>query len=255
MLTQKHIRYTVSLIVCIGSLTAATSLFAEPAAFTNETDATAGKLSLMQEQARMYRSQGISLQNAGDLNQAMSLYQKAIELDPLYVEPFNDLGVVYEAKGQIDKAEESYIRSTQVDPGFLSAYSNLALLYEGKRDLEKAALYWEKRAKLGLADDPWTKKAFARLRDINAVLGRPTLTLEEEEMIGFMKEISSQKDLQKESNVELARAYFEKAKRSYDRHKYVLAMKQASYARQLDPTHPGLDEFIEKVHIRAISEE
>jgi len=47
-------------------------------------------------EARLARRQGLKAQQAGQLDEAIIIYKKAITLDPLYVEPYNDLGVVYE---------------------------------------------------------------------------------------------------------------------------------------------------------------
>ncbi|MDD5097631.1 MAG: tetratricopeptide repeat protein, partial [Candidatus Omnitrophica bacterium] len=107
----------------------------------------------LQEQARKYREAGLEYQSTGNLPEAMSLYQKAIAIDPTYPDPYNDLGVVYEAAGFNDRAEESYLKALKIDPNYLSAYSNLAFFYENKRDLEKAAFFWQKRADLGLVYD------------------------------------------------------------------------------------------------------
>ena len=100
----------------------------------------ASKLTVIQNQARTYRDQGLYLQRVGRLDEAMALFQKAIELDPGYAVAFNDLGVVYEAKGMPARAEQSYLRAIEIDPDYLSPYSNLAIYYENTRDLEKAAI-------------------------------------------------------------------------------------------------------------------
>ncbi len=117
-------------------------------------------------QAQQYRQAGLEKQRIGNLSEAMSLYQKAIAVDPGYAVAYNDLGVVYEAMGLPARAEESYLKALKIDPGYLGAYTNLALFYENKRDLEKAAFYWGKRAQIGSPDDPWTQKAARRLKDI-----------------------------------------------------------------------------------------
>lgn len=117
-------------------------------------------------QAQQYRQAGLEKQRIGNLAEALSLYQKAIVIDPGYAVAYNDLGVIYEAMGFPERAEESYLKSLKIDPGYLSAYSNLALFYENQRDLEKAAFYWGKRAQIGSPDDPWTQKASCRFKDI-----------------------------------------------------------------------------------------
>lgn len=211
-------------------------------------------LTVLQQQARDYRARGYGLQRVGNLDAAMSLYQKAIELDPLYAVAYNDLGVVYESKGFLDRAEDSYLKASKIDPNLLSAYSNLALIYENKRDLNKAAYYWEKRAIMGFADDPWTEKARQRFSDINLVLSkRPVEDMREQEVIGLLKDTEVHKSLLKKSDKELAKSYFKEAKRLYKSGNEVTALKIAIDAQQLDPANTEIEEFIEKVQRRILS--
>lgn len=212
-------------------------------------------LSALQKQARMYRAQGLELQRIGNADDAMSLYQKAVELDPSYAIAYNDLGIICEAKGFTDRAEEYYLKSIEIDPDYLSAYTNLALLYETKRDLDKAAAYWKKRAELGLPDDPWTQKARKRLEDINLVLSNMPLeeVLREQEVVELLKEVATQKTVMEKDDKELAKNHFGKAKQSYDKEDYATAIKEALDAQQLDPANKEIEKFIEKVQTRALS--
>jgi len=91
------------------------------------------------DQARKYREEGLENQRLGNLPAAMTLYQKAIALDPTYAVAYNDLGVIYEAAGYPDRAKESYFKAIKIDPSYLGSYTNIALLYEEQRDLERAA--------------------------------------------------------------------------------------------------------------------
>jgi Tfp pilus assembly protein PilF len=148
----------------------------------------------LQEQARLYRNEGLKLQRLGDWGAVLRLYQKAAELDPEYPDVYNDLGVIYEAQGETDRAEENYIQALKIDPYFLGAYSNLALLYENKRDLANAAYYWGKRVELGGPDDPWTLKAQARLEDVRLALsGNPVADLRNNDVVDLMREVTNGK--------------------------------------------------------------
>ncbi len=224
---------------------------------TTPKDTAAGlkgqDLSELQKQARDYRNQGFQLQGVGDLDKAMSLYQKAIEMDPLYAVAYNDLAVIYETKGQSEKAEDLYLKAIQIDPFYLSAYSNLAILYENRGDFEKASLYWSKRVslakELGLEDDPWTEKAKLRLE----VLGWASGETSEYQLIDFMKEVARRKTLLRQSEKELAKEKLEKAKRSFKKQDYATALKEAINARQLDPANTEIVDFLDKVQIRALS--
>ncbi|MBM3243501.1 MAG: tetratricopeptide repeat protein, partial [Candidatus Omnitrophica bacterium] len=166
------------------------ALYAQEAAYLNKPE----ELSALQEQARSYRQEGIQAQDIGDLDTAMKLYQKAIEVDPVYAVAYNDLGVIYEAKGMPDRAEESYLKAIRIDPYYLSTYTNLALLYEEKRELSKAGYCWKKRAELGDVNDPWTQKARKRLEDIRLTLSpKPMQESREQDVLKLMKDVANEK--------------------------------------------------------------
>jgi tetratricopeptide (TPR) repeat protein len=211
-------------------------------------------LTELQKMARQYRAQGLSFQDAGDIDAAMSLYQKAIELDPLYPAPFNDLGVILESKGFVERAEEVYKRCIQIDPNYVSAYTNLALLYEGQRDINQAAMYWEKRARLGDPADPWTQKASQRLNDIRLVLSdKPFEEAKEQDVMGLMNDVATQKKVLSKDDKALARNYFKKAKQNYRKGDEVTALKLAVDAQQIDPTNEDIEAFVDKLRTRALS--
>jgi tetratricopeptide (TPR) repeat protein len=207
----------------------------------------------LQEEARSYRAQGFQMQQMGDLKGAMGLYQKAIQLDPGFAVPYNDLGIIYEANGEIDRAEQSYLKAVSIDRNYLSAYSNLAVLYENKRDLKKAAYCWKKRADLGPPSDPWTQRAKRRLDDIRLVLGEKPVDSKEQDVVTLMNEVKSEKVLTRRDDKAQARNYFEKAKVSYKRREYVNAYKQALDAQMLDPSNKAIESFIEKLQTRLLS--
>jgi tetratricopeptide (TPR) repeat protein len=173
-----------------------------------------------------------------------------VELDPKYVVAYNDLGIIYEALGVVGRAEESYLKAIQTDPHYLSSYSNLALLYENQRNLDKAALYWEKRLKLGSATgDPWATKARQRLNDIYmAEKGIPYETAS-----GLMSDVVNERISKEIDNQEFARIRFQRAKLCYGEGDEVTAMKEAIDASLLDPANSEIQEFIEKLQTRVLT--
>lgn len=211
------------------------------------------QLTLKQEQARLYRSQGLAFQGTGDLVSAQVYYQKVIALDPTFAAGYNDLGVIYEATGLLDRAEQAYLQAVKLDPTFLSAYSNLALFYEGRRDLKKAAIYWKKRADLGSAGDPWTEKASARYADIGLVISPGPEDVKEKKIVGLMKDVARQKEAARKDNREEAKILFAKAKESYRRGDEVTALSLAINAQALDPSNAAVIEFIDKVQRRLLT--
>jgi len=207
----------------------------------------------LHEQAQRYREAGLEYQRIGNLAAAMSLYQKAIVVDPSYAVAYNDLGVIYEAQGNPQRAEESYLKAIRIDPNYLSAYTNLALCYENQRNLEKAAYYWAKRAGLGSLDDPWTQKAISRFKDIRLVLSsKPISDAQEEEVLGLMKDISVYKSTLNKNNRTLAQDHFLKAKQNYQKGDLAAAIKEALDAQYLDQDNPEIEAFIENTESRAL---
>ena len=192
-------------------------------------------LSMVQEEARKYRSQGLEQQNIGNLDAAMSLYQKAIELDPTYAVAYNDLGVIYEANGFIDRAEDSYKKAITIDPDYLSAYSNLALLYENKGQIDKAILYWRKRADLGSAQDPWTKKAKSRYNELMRITPSFKQALIEQEIAELNKIVLERKRIKKQAALNEAKKHLKLAKKLYDNADYRKALEELKVTTSLNP--------------------
>lgn len=192
----------------------------------------------LKEEARIYRDKGYAAQGIGDLDTAMTYYQKAIELDPRYAVAYNDLGVIYDIKGFQDRAEASYIKCLKIDPYYQNAYFNLANLYEEKGDLRKAATYWKKRIQIGDPNDPWTQKAKQRLRNIGMLV----------EDIG--------RQLKRQEAVDsggTAQRLFINAKSNYLKGEYAAALKDAVTAQYLDPSNRDIEKFIEKIREKILS--
>ena len=239
----------ITIILCV--LCSAGELFA--AKMANDTFSE-GISAGMHKEAVEYRNTGLEYQRAGNLDMAISFYQKAVAMDPGYAVVYNDLGVIYEAAGSLPQAEESYLKAVNIDPDYLSAYTNLALLYENQRKLDKAEFYWSQRASLGDPEDPWTQKAVSRLNDIHAVLSNQPVSFDrEDDVLGLMKDVSGQKSTLKKDDKSLSRDLFRKAKMSFDRGDLAMAFKEGLDAQYLDQDNREIEEFIEKVETRALS--
>lgn len=210
----------------------------------------------LKEHAKIYRDKGYEAQRMGDLDSAMSYYQKAIELDPVYVAAYNDLGVIYESKGFTDRAEESYLKCLKIDPYYRGAYFNLASLYEDKGELRKAAYYWKKRIQIGDPNDPWTKKAKEHLQNIGMLIEDIGKQLKQQETVDLIKSLSPEKDSLEMKTPEViatqqgkkARLLLNNAEKSYDKGDYAAALKDAVTAEYLDPSNSEeIEKFIEKI--------
>jgi len=236
----------------------------------------------LQDQARAYRVEGLRYQKEGNLEQASACYQKAISLNPNFVEAYNDLGILYEANGRLEKAKDMYLRAIEVAPNYPSSYANMALLYEGQGDYINAVLYWIKRATLGGPGDPWADKARKRLEGIASVYPEAYGKIESRYKANLQKEMiqaspaaaaAGYSDLdsdlyetgsQQEAPVTLfedelsadqksldnrsrAITYLTRARESYNKGEYVTALKEATVAEYLDSSNKEISSFIEQV--------
>jgi superkiller protein 3 len=72
---------------------------------------------------------GILFAEINELESALSLLTKALEISPSHPEAWLNLGTVFLKYGQLDKALENYRKALDIDPDFAMAYSNLGMLY------------------------------------------------------------------------------------------------------------------------------
>ena len=234
--------------------------FREGSLVNIETAKKAKDLAELRLQARRYRKEGLEFQSIGQLDEAISSYQKAILLDPFYVESYNDLGVTYEMKGSPDRALGLYLTALEIDPDYLATYSNLASIYEGSGDLKKAAYYWKKRVKLGSSDDYWTQKAQMHLENIALVDEEIAQELREEEILDLIKGVKAEsqkarsspnktdEERQKDEKKKKAIEYLKSARMKFKDGNLVSALNDAGIAQHLDPSNTEIEKFIEEIH-------
>jgi len=127
----------------------------------------------LRDDAVTYRQDGYEKQQRGDLDGAVSAYQKAASLDPSYPTPHNDLGVLLEQMGRMEEAQKAYEQALAIDPNYLKAHANLAMLFERLGDREQAIYHWTKRRELGDPTDTWTARAEERLVALGALKDYP----------------------------------------------------------------------------------
>lgn len=69
------------------------------------------------QKAEAYNRLGRYQARQGHLQKAISLYDQAVELDPYYLEPTSNKGVVFEKQGRWDQALEEYRKTLVLDAG------------------------------------------------------------------------------------------------------------------------------------------
>ncbi len=75
---------------------------------------------------RLFHNLGIAFKQLGQVDAAVESYQKALAVNPDYVEAHNNLGNAYKELGQLDDAVKSYEKALAINPDFTGAQNNLS---------------------------------------------------------------------------------------------------------------------------------
>ncbi|MFC1590541.1 tetratricopeptide repeat protein [Candidatus Omnitrophota bacterium] len=89
------------------------------------------------EEAELLNIEGIGHGKDGDLDTAISLFNRAVELDPDFAESYNNLGFAYYQKGDRGRAEGYFRKALEVDPDHERAGINLKFILDQKENLKK----------------------------------------------------------------------------------------------------------------------
>ncbi len=82
--------------------------------------------------AEDYKDLGIAYEKAGQINQAIASFMKAIEIKPDWADIYNRIGIIYARNGYYAEAEKAFLEAINVDPGNQNAKMNLDKLRSGK---------------------------------------------------------------------------------------------------------------------------
>jgi Tfp pilus assembly protein PilF len=72
---------------------------------------------------------GVAFYHQKEFPKAIQAYRKVIEMDPTYIEAYNNLGIVYQTMGDLDGAFGAYQKSTEINPRYEKGYNNLGILF------------------------------------------------------------------------------------------------------------------------------
>jgi tetratricopeptide (TPR) repeat protein/tRNA A-37 threonylcarbamoyl transferase component Bud32 len=102
-----------------------------------------------EEKAKSLNSQGENLLNMmGDFNGAIKCFQQAIDLNPGYMDPYNNIGVSLELQGKIDEAIKYYDKASELAPDFYMPWYNKGNCYKTQHNYKNALKCYNKAIKL-----------------------------------------------------------------------------------------------------------
>jgi Flp pilus assembly protein TadD len=203
----------------------------------------------VKNQAKDYREQGYKLQSMGDIQGAVTYYEKAAQMDPDYAEVYNDLGVLYEAMGDDQAAIEMYKKTLAMVPNYMPAYTNLAFLYEEKQDYDNASYYWKKRYDLGEEGEYWREVARQHLDQLN--LYPPFVKARQEKAAAkLVEKLLYEREQERLKLAEEVKLHFDLGAQLFMDGNYAQAQKEFEIAAFLNPEDEVLkaeiEEFITK---------
>ncbi len=108
---------------------------------------------------KFYNNRGIAYGEKGQYDQAISDFNKAIEINPRYEKAYSNRGIVYRLKGQYDQAISDFNKAIEISPTDAQAYNSLAWLFAtakvpGFRNGEKAVVLALKACELSEWKNP-----------------------------------------------------------------------------------------------------
>jgi len=104
-----------------------------------------------------YVNFGAALLQEGRVDEAITHFQKAEQLDPYNVNVYNNLGAALFQKGQVDEAMAQFQKAQEIDPGEAKAYCNLGVALVQKGQVDEAIAQYQKAEQL----DPYYANAYA----------------------------------------------------------------------------------------------
>lgn len=92
-------------------------------------------------------NKGYKAFHSDDYKKAIKYYRKAIELDPKYIDAYDNCGIAYRRIGSLDSAAYFYKKSIEINPKASISHGNLAVVYSEQGKLQEAIKEYEEIAK------------------------------------------------------------------------------------------------------------
>ena len=101
----------------------------------------------------------VDLYADGKYDEAIEVYESALEQDPRYADALHGIVMCYQAKGDLDMAIELTKKYLAQDPEDILAFTNLSMFYQKKGMIKEAEdagtearrLDWKRQLKEGVA--------------------------------------------------------------------------------------------------------
>jgi len=115
----------------------------------------------------LYLNLGMAYFNIGKKEEAMSVYKKAIQINPNNADAYNNLGNIYSDIGNETEAILAYKKAIEINPDYAGAYFNLFLSYFREKQYSMAIKCCDKAIELGFRIPPDFLKALEPYKNLS----------------------------------------------------------------------------------------
>lgn len=98
--------------------------------------------------ARKLYECGVAHFESGELEQALSLFDEALQLDPSSAQAHNGRGVVLFSREELESAIAAYDEAIRLEPDFFKPYSNRGSLFHSKGEYDRALVEFNEAIRL-----------------------------------------------------------------------------------------------------------
>ena len=109
-------------------------------------------IDLNPEYVDAYNNRGVAYRNKGEIDAAIQDYNKAIDLNSELAEAYNNRGNAYVNKGEIDAAIQDYNKAIDLNSEDANAYNNRGVAYVNKGEIDAAIQDYNKAIDLNSED-------------------------------------------------------------------------------------------------------
>ncbi|MFW6065427.1 MAG: DUF6584 family protein [Planctomycetota bacterium] len=89
---------------------------------------------------------GVLLRAEGRHGEALEQFEKAVDLNPAYVQAIMKLGLTRQELGMVDEAVETYRMALEIRPDYVDLHYRLGVLYTDRKQFEEAVRHMEQAA-------------------------------------------------------------------------------------------------------------
>lgn len=105
-------------------------------------------LEIQPDLAVAYYNMGNALKKLGRINEALASYLKAVDLEPNAAEPYYNMGNTFKDQGKLNEAVSCYKKALELRPGYAEVRCNLGHVLQKRGELGEAVRHYEKATQI-----------------------------------------------------------------------------------------------------------